>query len=109
LKRLQTDLHLRKGIEAGWNFDGKVAVVTGGNSGIGKDVCITLASLGSRVVIGGRREPEGHAVVSEIEAIGGTARFLRTDVVNESDVRSLVEAAVSRFWSARLSVQQCWR
>ncbi|WP_089338906.1 glucose 1-dehydrogenase [Blastococcus mobilis] len=78
----------------GAGFDGRVAIVTGGNSGIGRAAALALARAGARVVIGARREPEGAAVVAEIEAEGGAATFVPTDVTQEADVRRMVETAV---------------
>ena len=75
-------------------LDGRVAIVTGGNSGIGRAAALALARAGARVVVAARREPEGAAVVVEIEAAGGGASFVRADVAKEDDVERMVEAAL---------------
>lgn len=79
------------------DFDGKVALVTGGGAGIGRATAIAFAREGAKVVIGNRNSEAGNAVVKEIEDAGGEASFLRTDVSLEEDVKALVDHAVSRF------------
>ncbi|MEM7351888.1 MAG: glucose 1-dehydrogenase [Acidobacteriota bacterium] len=78
-------------------FSGQVAVVTGGNSGIGREAALALAERGTALVIGARREDRGQAVVDEIRAKGGEAIFVKTDVTKKEDVEALVAAAVSKF------------
>ncbi len=78
-------------------LQGKVALITGGTSGIGRAAAITLAQAGASVVIGARREAEGAALVEEIEAADSRAIFLKTDVTHAAEVSALVQAAVSEF------------
>ena len=70
-------------------LENKVAVVTGGTSGIGKAAALALAEAGAKVVVGGRRESEGQEVVKAIERAGGQALFVRTDVTREGDAKAL--------------------
>src|ERR1043165_3989672 len=78
-------------------LQGKIAVVTGGGSGIGRATALALAHGGAAVVIGNRNREQGQAVVQEITSLGGQADFLRTDVAQEADVKALIDHAVARF------------
>jgi NAD(P)-dependent dehydrogenase (short-subunit alcohol dehydrogenase family) len=78
-------------------FTNKVVLVTGGTSGIGKVTALAFAKEGAKVVVSGRREKEGLAVVEEITKAGGVAHFVQADVAKEADVKRLVEATVAKF------------
>jgi NAD(P)-dependent dehydrogenase (short-subunit alcohol dehydrogenase family) len=78
-------------------FAGKVALVTGGNAGIGRAAAIEFAKQGAKVVVSGRREKEGNAVVSEIRALGGEAIFVRTDVSKARDVKAMIDQTLATF------------
>jgi NAD(P)-dependent dehydrogenase (short-subunit alcohol dehydrogenase family) len=78
-------------------LDGKVAVITGGSSGIGKATAMAFAAEGAKVAIGARREIEGEAVAQQIRNAGGEAIFVKTDVTDPAQVQALVEAAVTAF------------
>src|SRR4029453_19499671 len=78
-------------------FSGKVALVTGGTSGIGKATAIAFARAGAKVVLTGRREKEGAQVVAEIKKVGGEAAFIRADVGKNADVKAMVDFTVERF------------
>ncbi|MCV2219534.1 SDR family NAD(P)-dependent oxidoreductase [Thauera sp. Sel9] len=73
------------------DLDGKVVIVTGGGSGMGRDTSLALGRTGARVVLGGRRAEEGEAVVAEIRAAGGQAAFRITDVSRPADCAALVQ------------------
>ena len=79
------------------NLEGKVALITGASSGIGRATALALASSGARLVLGARREAEGRAVAEEIQSAGGEARFRRTDVTSPADLSDLVGFAVESF------------
>ncbi len=78
-------------------FENKVVLITGATSGIGKVSALAFAESGAKVVISGRREIEGQAVVDEIKAAGGEATFLRADVSKEADVAALVAGTVAAY------------
>ena len=75
----------------------KVSLITGGASGIGEAAALQLAGAGAKVVVAGRRENEGQAVVKAIEKAGGQALFVKTDVSREADVKALVDKTVAKF------------
>jgi NAD(P)-dependent dehydrogenase (short-subunit alcohol dehydrogenase family) len=86
--------------EMGSRLDGRVAVVTGGASGIGRAIAVQLAAEGARVVVGDLRDDpcEGGAKTEELIAErGGTCVFRRTDVSKWDDVDGLVMQAVEGF------------
>jgi NAD(P)-dependent dehydrogenase (short-subunit alcohol dehydrogenase family) len=72
-------------------LDGKVAIVTGAGTGIGRETAKMLAAEGATVVVNGRREPPLDAVVTEIEKAGGRARARAADVSRPADARALGE------------------
>jgi NAD(P)-dependent dehydrogenase (short-subunit alcohol dehydrogenase family) len=78
-------------------FSGRVALITGGNAGIGRATAIEFAKQGARVVVSGRREKEGRDVVAEIRALDGEALFVKTDVSTASDVKAMIEQTLAKF------------
>ena len=77
-------------------FKGKVALVTGGSSGIGRATAIMFASRGAIVAVASRSERESMSTVELIKAAGGKARFIQTDVTSESQVEGLIAAIFER-------------
>src|SRR5438093_6675545 len=86
-----------KGPKMNASLENKVAVVTGGTSGIGKATALALAKAGAKVVVAGRRAAEGQAVADEIKSAGGQAQFVRADVAQEGDVKNLVHETLKHF------------
>ncbi len=78
-------------------IDGKIIVITGGSSGIGRAAARLLAGRGAKVVLGARGTEELEAVAREIEDAGGTVAIRRTDVVKREEVAALATLAVDRF------------
>jgi NAD(P)-dependent dehydrogenase (short-subunit alcohol dehydrogenase family) len=76
-------------------LDGKVALVTGATSGIGRETAILFAKAGAKVVVSGRREPEGNETLDLIRAAGGEGLFVQTDVSKASEVEALVSGCPS--------------
>jgi len=79
------------------SFNGKVVLVTGGTSGIGRETAIQFANQGAKVVLAGRRTEEGNTVVKEIESAGGEAVFIQTDVTKEDQVKHLIDETVRHY------------
>ncbi len=78
-------------------FADKVALITGGTSGIGKATALAVAKQGAKVVLTGRREEEGRKVVDLITKEGGTAQFFRSDVSNSEDCKNMVTNTLDTF------------
>lgn len=76
---------------------GKVVAITGGSSGIGRATALLLAERGAKVVLGARRPDRLVALVDQIEAGGGEAAYVQTDVTQRADVAGLVQLAQERY------------
>jgi len=83
---------------------GKVALITGGASGMGQSESIIFAREGAKVVVADLMELEGRQVVDKIAAAGGQARFVKLDVTSETDWENAVKSAVSAFGKLDLLV-----
>jgi len=79
------------------NFAGKVALVTGGTSGIGRATAIAFAKEGASVLVAGRRQEEGEETARLVKNSGGQGVFIETDVTQEADVQAMVEKAIATF------------
>lgn len=74
-------------------LDGKIAIVTGAGTGLGREIAIAYAEEGARVVIGDIREEDADETLSIIRRSGGEALFVKTDVSNSAEVKELVAVA----------------
>ena len=83
-------------------FDGEVAIVTGGNSGIGSATAKLIAREGARVVIAARNQERGDRVVREIVEAGGEAAFIQTNVSQEAQIEACVRATLEHY--ARIDI-----
>ena len=79
------------------SLSGKVAIVTGGSSGIGKATAIAFAREGAKVVVASRREKEGQETVKQVQLAGSEGFFIKTDVSKETDVSAMVEKTIATY------------
>ncbi|MCD1117577.1 SDR family oxidoreductase [Chryseobacterium turcicum] len=79
------------------NIKGKVVVITGASSGMGKALAIQLSKNGAKVVLGARRTEQLQQLVEEIKSKGGEATFAKIDVKNKADLVRLVNTAVEQY------------
>ncbi|MSP88304.1 MAG: glucose 1-dehydrogenase [Alphaproteobacteria bacterium] len=80
-----------------FDLKGRVAIVTGGNGGIGLGMAKGLAQAGASIVVAGRDRAKNEAAVQSLEALGAAVIPVRVDVTDEAACRAMVETAVQRF------------
>jgi NAD(P)-dependent dehydrogenase (short-subunit alcohol dehydrogenase family) len=78
-------------------FEGKVAIVTGAASGMGRAMAVAFAAEGATVVVADLNEAGAQAVVDELESAGGSGLAAKLDVSQPSESRALVESVVGRY------------
>jgi NAD(P)-dependent dehydrogenase (short-subunit alcohol dehydrogenase family) len=78
-------------------LEGKVGLVTGGTSGIGRETAVLFAKAGAKVVVAGRREKEGEETLELVRSAGGDGLFVKTDVSKASEVEALVRQTAEKF------------
>jgi len=81
-----------------------VVMITGALTGIGRATALAFSQEGSRVVVSGRRDDAGEALVTQLRALGAEAEYVRADVRREDDVRDLVDKTVARFGGLDIAV-----
>src|SRR6202158_2571436 len=74
-----------------------VVLIPGGLTGIGRAAAVAFAKKGAKVVVAGRRDEAGKALVKELRSFGSEAEFIRADVRHEDELRDLVDRTVARF------------
>jgi NAD(P)-dependent dehydrogenase (short-subunit alcohol dehydrogenase family) len=75
----------------------QVVLITGALTGIGRATALAFARAGAHVVVSGRRDEAGQALAAELNALSGSAEYIRADVRHDDDVRSLIDQTVTRF------------
>lgn len=78
-------------------LENKVALITGGTTGIGRDTAVLFAKEGAKVVFSGRREPEGNETLNLVRAAGGDGYFVKSDASKSADMESLVQKTVAKY------------
>ena len=77
-------------------LQGRVVLVTGGGAGLGQAICLATAAKGARVVVTATRD-NGAETARQVEALGGEALFVRTDVTKSAAVKAAIDAALDRY------------
>ena len=86
-------------------LEGKVAIVTGSNRGIGKGIAIAFAKEGCKVIVSNyKKDNEGKDVVNEIKKLGSDAIFVKADVSKDKDMKTLVKKTVEKFGKVNIMV-----
>ena len=81
-----------------------VVLITGALAGIGRATALAFARQGARLVVSGRRDDAGQALVAELRELGAEAAFIRADVRHEADVQALVAGTLARFGGLDVAV-----
>src|SRR6202049_1699175 len=80
-----------------YQVTGPVVLITGALTGIGRAAALAFAREGARIVVSGRHDDKGKALVSELQEIGAEATFIKSGVRRDDEVRTLVDETVKRF------------
>ncbi|NLG27474.1 MAG: SDR family NAD(P)-dependent oxidoreductase, partial [Chloroflexi bacterium] len=87
---------------------GKVAIITGSTSGIGRRTAEVFAQEGARVVVSGRRAERGEQVVADIRAAGGEASYVRNDVTEPAQLEALVQYTIDTYGRLDILMNNAW-
>jgi len=85
-------------------LENKVAIITGGGSGIGKAISLLYASEGAKLIVSDIDEKGGNETVSDIKANGGDAVFVKADTSNPDDSKNVVDQAIKQFGALHIAV-----
>ena len=85
-------------------LEGKIGIVTGGTSGLGRAIALELNKQGAIVGLCGRREKEGNETVSLIEKAGGIAFFQKVDITNANEISNFIESVVNKYGKLDLAI-----
>jgi NAD(P)-dependent dehydrogenase (short-subunit alcohol dehydrogenase family) len=83
--------------QRGVNMIGRVVLITGGLTGIGRAAALAFAIDGATVIVSGRRQAAGDELVNQLRGFGSDAAFILADIRREDDVRNMVQEVVNRF------------
>jgi 3-oxoacyl-[acyl-carrier protein] reductase len=86
------------------NFKGKVAVITGAMSGIGKTTALMLGDYGATIIVADIQEPTGDSIITELEVKGITAQFIKTDITNIQQISTLFSQTIAAFGTVDILV-----
>src|SRR6204780_169489 len=78
-------------------MNNSVVLITGALTGIGRAAAVAFAKIGAKVVVAGRHDDTGNALVKQLRELGSEAEFINADVRKEEDVRNMVDKTVARF------------
>lgn len=87
-----------------FDLTGKIAIVTGGGSGLGRDICLTLANAGATLVVADINADSGQKTVSGITQLNRDATFFELDVTNSQSVSEMTASVVERFGAINILV-----
>jgi NAD(P)-dependent dehydrogenase (short-subunit alcohol dehydrogenase family) len=85
-------------------MNGKVVLITGALTGIGRATAVAFAKKGAKVVVSGRRDEVGKALATELRTLGTEAEYIHADVRKEDDIRELVATTIARFGRLDIAV-----
>jgi len=105
----QPESDLRDGVMSAFDLTGRVAVVTGGNGGIGFAIASALGLAGAAIAVAGRQSGKSRSAVAALRQQGVRALAVDLDVADERACSMMPRSCRGRTWATGYSGQQCWR